>query len=320
MIRLSSPNLDSAITALGLSPCSPGEARLCSLFDLDRGIAARWNETTLDLMVHGGRAIVDAMLAILKDRGVCVDPEESAKDDAAFLNHAWPERLDDIEGRMLEALCSCEGSLALRVLLAQPERWRQRTAGGFADASRLRHLIHPPLVVVWGPANIGKSTLVNRLARETVSIVADRAGTTRDAVAALVEVDGLVVRMLDAPGVQRSEHDALVQAASTIARDIASGADLVLNCFDACHGPVETPCAEACDAQTGPGRQRCTLRVALRCDRGVAPCEHDLAVSAHTGEGIETLARSIRAALVPDEVIDDPKPWLFWSVGDGVPM
>ena len=82
---------------------------------------------------------------------------------------------------------------------------------------RLRRLITPARVVVTGPTNAGKSTLLNALAGRAVAIAHHTPGTTRDAVAARIDLAGLVVDWFDTPGV-RPDMDPIERAAAELAQ------------------------------------------------------------------------------------------------------
>ncbi len=58
----------------------------------------------------------------------------------------------------------------------------------------------PPLVAIVGRANVGKSTLFNRLLRASRSLVEDRPGVTRDRVASLTVIEGREVLLVDTGG------------------------------------------------------------------------------------------------------------------------
>ena len=60
----------------------------------------------------------------------------------------------------------------------------------------------PPLVAIVGRANVGKSTLFNRLLRESRSLVEDRPGVTRDRVASLTQIEGHEVLLVDTGGLE----------------------------------------------------------------------------------------------------------------------
>ena len=60
-------------------------------------------------------------------------------------------------------------------------------------------------VVIAGPPNAGKSSLLNTLARRDVAIVTDVAGTTRDILEVYLDLDGYAVRLCDTAGLRESE-------------------------------------------------------------------------------------------------------------------
>ena len=61
----------------------------------------------------------------------------------------------------------------------------------------------PRRVALVGKPNVGKSSLLNRLAGDRVSVVHDVAGTTVDPVDSLIEMDGKVWRFVDTAGLRR---------------------------------------------------------------------------------------------------------------------
>lgn len=292
IVRLAAENLDADLAAIGLGHAPVGSVRLVDILGVDRGLLVRWDRHTADLCVHGGRGVIDTVCARLRAAGF----NECAQPDPHI---AWPEADDEIEARMLEVLSQARSPRAIDLLLDQPERWRNcADRDSLADAAVLARLLEPPMVVIWGPPNVGKSTLLNALAREQVGLTADQPGTTRDAVGAIVQLDGLLVRMIDAPGVAVGERDRLVAEAVQMARAMLESADLVLCCGDANAPP--------------PVIERPSLRVALRADTGVADWPHDVTVCARNGTGLDDLALLIRQRLVPDAVLQDPRPWKFW--------
>src|SRR3954447_26397913 len=100
------------------------------------------------------------------------------------------------------------------------------------DDRSLYWLLSRPRVAIVGPANVGKSTLANQLFAAERSITADVAGTTRDWVGALANLDGLVVELIDTPGV-RETKDAIEAQAIGVASRETSRADLILLVLDA---------------------------------------------------------------------------------------
>ena len=143
-------------------------------------------------------------------------------------------------------------------------------------------------VVLAGPPNAGKSTLLNALARRDVAIVSPMAGTTRDIIEVHCDLGGLPVIVIDTAGLRES-GDAVEQEGVSRARARAQEADLVLWLI-----PPEGPETEA-----PPARR--LLRVGTKADLGGSRADCDLLVSAASGEGIpeliERLAAEAEAAL-----------------------
>src|SRR6201991_687199 len=83
------------------------------------------------------------------------------------------------------------------------------------------------VVAIAGPPNVGKSTLMNQLARREVAIVSPHAGTTRDIIEIQFDLDGYPVTMIDTAGIRATE-DPVEQEGVRRARARAADADLVL--------------------------------------------------------------------------------------------
>ena len=293
--------LDALLEALTAEPATPvGSARLRGFAGVDRGVLARWTPTRADLMPHGGPRILAELRTKLTQLGAREDPTLTPFD---YLSG------DDVERRVLVALAEAPSPLAVDLLLAQPERWaraHERGDAGRADAASLNRLLRPPVVVAVGASNIGKSSLLNALSGTPASHVADEPGTTLDAVGATLVLDGLALRWADAPG-WSPEADEPMRAALDIARDLAARADLLVLCGDA-DGPDPTTLAPDW-ALAHPRR----LTIVTRSDRGdTHRWAADVRTSTATGQGLVGLARAVRAALVPDAALNDPRPWLFW--------
>ncbi|WP_315781032.1 MULTISPECIES: tRNA uridine-5-carboxymethylaminomethyl(34) synthesis GTPase MnmE [unclassified Bradyrhizobium] len=82
-------------------------------------------------------------------------------------------------------------------------------------------------VVIAGPPNAGKSTLMNQLAQREVAIVSPHAGTTRDLIEVQLDLEGYPVTMIDTAGI-RDTDDPVEREGVRRARDRAAQADLVL--------------------------------------------------------------------------------------------
>ena len=90
------------------------------------------------------------------------------------------------------------------------------------------------VVAIAGPPNVGKSTLINQLARREVAIVSPHAGTTRDVIEVQLDLDGYPVTVIDTAGIRETD-DPVEQEGVRRARARAAEADLVLWLVDAQH-------------------------------------------------------------------------------------
>jgi tRNA modification GTPase len=155
------------------------------------------------------------------------------------------------------------------------------------------------VVAIAGPPNVGKSTLMNQLARREVAIVSPHAGTTRDIIEVRLDLDGYPVTVIDTAGVRETD-DPVEQEGVRRARARAAEADLVLWLVDAQHGGGRPEGA----APVWMVRNKIDLDAAgmaaanakepagdLRESRGGA----DFGISASRGDGIQPLIAALIA-------------------------
>ncbi len=102
------------------------------------------------------------------------------------------------------------------------------------DQGRSERLREGLIVAIAGPPNVGKSTLMNQLARREVAIVSPHAGTTRDIIEVQLDLDGYPVTVIDTAGI-RDTDDPVEREGVRRARARAAEADLVLWLVDATH-------------------------------------------------------------------------------------
>lgn len=88
-------------------------------------------------------------------------------------------------------------------------------------------------VAIVGKPNAGKSTLLNALLNENRAIVSDIAGTTRDTIEELINIDGVLFRLIDTAGIR--EHTSDVIESMGVERSLTKmkEADLIIYLFDA---------------------------------------------------------------------------------------
>src|SRR5438093_2160080 len=100
----------------------------------------------------------------------------------------------------------------------------EEVLAGQGRSERLRDGL---VVAIAGPPNVGKSTLMNQLARREVAIVSPHAGTTRDVIEVQLDLDGYPVTVIDTAGIRETD-DPVEQEGVRRARSRAEDADLVL--------------------------------------------------------------------------------------------
>lgn len=301
-------DVDGALALLRIEPVAVGAVAVRDLAGVDRGVVARWSRGFAQLIPHGGVAVTRALAERLEGAGI-------ARDDRPDPLEAYPEAAGEVEALMLDALARAASPLAIDLLLAQPARWegrdpaRARTAEEARRDAALRRLIDPPLIAVVGAANIGKSTLTNVLAGRAVSIVTDEPGTTRDHVGVTLDLAGVVVRWMDAPGI-REGAGGVEREAIAAALAMARQADLLVLAGDASRPPL---CVAALGIPAGIAGAPEVVRVGLRADVGRPTWPADAILSARTGEGVEGFVSLVRERLVPRGMLEDPGPWRFWE-------
>ncbi len=153
-------------------------------------------------------------------------------------------------------------------------------------------------VVIAGPPNAGKSSLLNALARSDVAIVSPQPGTTRDVLRERISIDGMPLHIIDTAGL-RAASDEIEAEGVRRARDQLSRADLALFVYDA---SATDPHLTRVAREHLPVGLTC-LRVRNKIDltgefAGTRLTEHgpEVSLSAKTGEGIELLREQLRAA------------------------
>jgi tRNA modification GTPase len=163
------------------------------------------------------------------------------------------------------------------------------------QGSLLREGVH---IVLAGQPNVGKSSLLNRMAGEDVAIVTDIPGTTRDAIRQILDIEGMPAHIIDTAGL-RDSSDPVEKIG--IARTWAAigKADMVLLLMDATRGETA---GDREILKRLPAHLPC-LRVMNKIDLVQLESRGDsqefgatIRLSAKTGEGVDQLRKAIREA------------------------
>ena len=106
-------------------------------------------------------------------------------------------------------------------------------------------------VAIIGKPNAGKSTLLNTLLNENRAIVSDIAGTTRDTIEELINIDGILFRLIDTAGIRDNSNDVIELIGIEKSREKIKESDEVIYIFDVnteTHADVEAAMALLGDA------------------------------------------------------------------------
>jgi len=259
----------------------------------------------VEIHCHGGTAAARAVIESLVEDG---------SREVPWAEFAWHLASDDFSAEARIALAQARTERTAAILLDQlrgalREEWRiieslvasGRSSEAIQRLEQLRsrsqiglHLTQPFRVVLCGPPNVGKSSLINALLGYQRSVIFHQPGTTRDVLSSHTALDGWPVELSDTAGL-REATDPIEAAGVDRARLELQRADLAVIVFDASQPQREM------EVQL-KSRLPKALAVYNKCDlvRGGTPPSPGLATSALTGEGIETLLTAISQALVPD--------------------
>ncbi len=207
--------VSAALVALGARPAEPGE--------------------------FTRRAFLNNRLDLLEAEGIAdlVEAETEAQRRQALrqADGALSRLYTDWAGRLRRLLAYQEALIDFpdedlppeveATLLRELDALQHEMAAHLAEGERARRVRSGLFVAIVGPPNVGKSSLLNRLAGRDAAIVSDRPGTTRDAIEVRLVLDGVPVTLVDTAGLRDAE-DALEAEGIRRARRQAEEADLVV--------------------------------------------------------------------------------------------
>ena len=234
--------------------------------------ASYTGEPVLELHGHGGPVVMQALLAACVEAGArLAEPgeftqraflegkidlaqaeavadlidaasREAARSAARSLAGEFSAVIHDLVGELIELRALTEAMLDFpeeevdrlhrddaQARLARVRSRLEEVLGQSRQGSLLRSGIR---VVLVGRPNVGKSSLLNRLAGEERAIVAAVPGTTRDALREPIQIDGVPIVLVDTAGLRESA-DELERLGMERTRRESAGADLILAVLEA---------------------------------------------------------------------------------------
>lgn len=150
-------------------------------------------------------------------------------------------------------------------------------------------------VVILGAPNVGKSSLLNALARRDVAIVSSVPGTTRDTIEVDLDLGGYAVTLIDTAGL-RDTTDAVESEGIRRARAKAQHADIRLGVIDAAASPIDSRVSRELSEGDAVVLNKCDA-VSPDMQTVAAPL-HQMRISAKTGAGIDELLAWLEAQVV----------------------
>jgi tRNA modification GTPase len=180
------------------------------------------------------------------------------------------------------------------LLLSSLRSHLQLTLDTAKQGNLLREGAH---VAIAGQPNVGKSSLLNRLAGEDVALVSEIPGTTRDVIRQAIQIRGVPFHIVDTAGLRESEDEVesmgIARAYQTLHR-----ADLILLLLDASKGLTAQDEAIIAELPTDIPRLLVFNKIDLLGDSAdLSASVPYIRVSAKTGAGIDELRNKLLEAV-----------------------
>ncbi len=269
-------------------------------------VVAKLADNLVEIHCHGGVQASQRILKHLRSAGCQVETWQArttAQHTDAIVAEAKLELPRAVTSpAALHLLDQANGALSGEIdtigkLVAQSnfEVAEQKLAHLLSLAPFGKHLTQPWLIVIAGPPNVGKSSLLNKIVGYDRAIVLDMPGTTRDVLHATTALDGWPVQFSDTAGIRISD-DAIEQAGIAKAKAALKTADLAIVMHDATDlKPDELDQS----LQELPSALHVVNKIDLAEDVHLPASREMLATSAVTGQGVPQLITSIVSHLIP---------------------
>ena len=340
VVRVSGAGAKSVVEALCGALPTPRLAKFCTLYSpgdgavIDEAIVL-WmsapnsftGEDVAEFQVHGGRAVVSRLLAVLETFDGCriasageftgrafyngkmdlvavegladliaAETEEQRRQAVFQQSGGASARYSDLGERLTKVLAYTEAAIdfvdeegveesALKNVVQSLTGIKGDLAAMLDDQHRGERLRDGVRVVIAGAPNVGKSRLLNALARRDAAIVSPIEGTTRDAIEVAIDIAGVPVVFVDTAGLRTNSQDQIELLGMARTRQHIGEADLTIWV----EAPDVEPAAESrFDSET--------LRILNKADLLTEPKDqpaYDLSMSALNQADIEVLVTKL---------------------------
>ncbi len=164
-------------------------------------------------------------------------------------------------------------------------------------------------VVIAGKTNVGKSSILNFILKESRAIVSKTPGTTRDVIREDIDIDGYLFRLFDTAGIRFTSDDVEREGVER-SREKVKNADVILFINDSTYGYDNEVYEEIKKLNTSAN----IITIFNKCDlKSINSMESEINVSAKTGEGMERLLELMKAR-VDDEKIYTEKSAIVTNI------
>jgi len=209
-----------AITSYGARPAKPGEFTQRAFLNGKLDLAQA--EAVADLIASNTEASKKAALGNMRGgfSGTLRNIREQLLQFAALIELELDFSQEDVEFADRTALYKLVNEAALSI---------HKLISSFQLGNVIKNGVS---VAIIGKPNAGKSTLLNALLNENRAIVSDIPGTTRDTIEEILNIDGILFRLIDTAGIRQHTSDIIESAGIERSLEKMKQADIVLYIFD----------------------------------------------------------------------------------------
>ncbi|MEM0926610.1 MAG: GTPase [Planctomycetota bacterium] len=308
--------LEACFQSSAARPIEPGQVRYGHWTGPARGednasesvVVVPISASEVEVHCHGGSAAVARIVADMTD---CGARAVASRDRSPLTSSPFDWLIADAESMLVRCTAKRPAAIAMDQVRGAMTRWcDQMVAKLSEDPSSIREVARqatelvaagqvgarldlPFDVVLAGPPNVGKSSLINAIVGFERSIATELAGTTRDVLDAETVFDGWPIRFRDTAGLRETPQEIESQGIE-LANAAIESADLLVIVGEPDAAPDESMTRIVDDMRT----RKPVIEVLNKADRLVGETDVKLLTVATRGQGIENLCRTILDVLL----------------------